>query len=473
MQIQIFDNQDISKFFYLVENIHLANNRQAVLDWFTSAQRPTLYSIRPDQLSNVITLTPNQEEARLLDKIPAVHIPQKSTAGNDFDMSDPNSGMVVYGVLHPEEDDKNYLLVKLVDDAMTPPFSSGEQFVLQDSMIKNYHGPDVVTDVGKFYLNELLLVQPFGDLIPYLNERFDPGVLDRKVAALISDGKVTRAMYNKYMDNGYWYGEDGSVSTACWSEKSLVTDPNVPKRKKELLEKYKDHLDDPVVLSSIEKELIAMDKAWLKGDSSEPFYAVAGGKAWKEQRKKMYLLFGLNTAFSKTSGEFEFVADSLSDGWSASTLAVAANDIRRGSYGRGIETAKGGEQTKFVLRIFQEVTATEADCGTTRGLKVQLNDQNAKTYVDRYLVDGTLLTNENIKSYIGKEVTIRSPMFCNTKDGFCFKCLGELLRKAGIKRVGMQAISITAGFTNLAMKTMHSGGVSSTRVKDFGRFLKN
>ena len=473
MEIQVFNNQDISKFFYLVENIHLANNRQAVLDWFTSAQRPTLYSIKPDKLHNVITLTPNHEEALLLDKINAVHVPQKDTEGKDFAMSDPNAGMVVYGVLHPDKESEKYLLVKLADDAMTPPFSSGDQFMLQDGMIENYHGPDIITDVGKFYLNELLLVQPFGDLIPYLNERFDPGALDRKVAALISDGKVTRAMYDKYMDNGYWYGEDGSISTACWSEKSLVTDPNVPKRKKELLEKYKDHLDDPVVLSNIEKELIAMDKAWLKGDSSEPFYAVAGGKAWKEQRKKMYLMFGLNTAFSKTASEFEFVADSLSDGWGASTLAVAANDIRRGSYGRGIETAKGGEQTKFVLRIFQEVAATEDDCGTKRGLKVTIADQNLKTYIDRYLVDGTLLTNENIKDYIGKEVVIRSPMYCNTKNGFCFKCLGELLRKAGIKRVGMQAISITAGFTNLAMKTMHQGGVSSTTVRDFKRFLKN
>ena len=65
------------------------------------------------------------------------------------------------------------------------------------------------------------------------------------------------------MANGYWFGEDGSLTKQAWSERSLITDPAIAKRKAELLKQYQDHLKDPLILAKIEKELIDMDKAWL------------------------------------------------------------------------------------------------------------------------------------------------------------------------------------------------------------------
>ena len=470
------DTSGITKFVYLIERIDRANTRAALLNWFTACSRPLIKDIDEKDLgSQILILDLNKDEKKFFDKVLAVHVPKDPKKYKDIQQLievDPSHDCYVYGVIVPNEANPNYLLVKLNEDAYEVPFRMYERFQLEEGMIQNYHGEPTVTDVGKFFLNELILVMPFGDLIPYLNARFDPGKLDKQVADLIVDGKINRDMLRRYMDNGYWYGEDGSISTACWSEKSLVTDPNIPKRKKELLEQYKNNLDDPVVLSKIEKELISMDKNWIKGDSSEPFFAVAGGKAWNEQRKKMYVMFGLNTAFDKTSGKFSFVADSLSDGWTAETLPVAANDIRRGSYGRGVETAKGGTQTKFTLRIFQEVSVDEEDCGSKKGIKIVLNEKNIKDYYGRYLVDGTLIEEKNKDQLLGKEVEIRSPMYCLTKPGYCYKCVGEQMRKLGIKRIGMQALSITSSFTSLAMKSIHAGGVSSTEIKDFKRYLR-
>ena len=413
MKFTKVEGVNITKFAYLVERIDQADTRTALLNWFTACTRPAVTSIPEDMRNvNAIKVDCDDQELKVFQELLAVHIPKKDVEVEDLYPSDPTSDYAVYGVLcYPTNN--TAILVRLQENALYAPFAMGDQFVLQAGMLPNYKsGPDVITDVGKFFLNELLLVMPFNDIFPYINGVFSPKKLDNMVSEKVIEGVVTRPMLNRYLNNGYWFGEDGSISTACWSERSLTTDPNIPKRKKELLEQYKDHLNDPVVLSKIEKELIAMDKAWLKGDSSEPFYAVGGGKVWNEQRKKMYVMFGLNVAFSKNATDFEFVADSLSDGWSAETMPVAANDIRRGSYGRGIETAKGGEQTKFVLRVFQDVGVDQEDCGSKDGIDITLTKDNASEYLGRWTVDDVCLTEDVLKSYMGRTIKLRSPLYC-------------------------------------------------------------
>lgn len=462
------------KIFYLIERIRDVGNRFALLNWFTPCQRPTVTDI-PDNLVgiNIIRVSGKVQELEAYKELFAVHVPKKKKELSELDLTDPTDDMYVYGVYTPEGIDDAILLCKIVDNALEPPFRMDEKFLVEKGMIDNYgDNPPVLTDVGKFILNQLILVEPFGNLIPYWNETFNPAKLDDIVAKLILERQVTREMYNKYMNYGYWYGEDGSIATATWSEKSLTTDPNVPAKKKELLDKYKENLNDPLVLAEIEKELIAMDKAYLKGDSSEPFYAVTAGKTFNEQRKKMFLTFGLTVAFDKNTGNYEFVEESLADGWTIQNLDIASNDVRRGSYGRGIETAKGGEQTKFVLRIFQEVSIDEEDCGSKKGIKVLITEHNYKQYFGRWMVNGVLFDKNNADQFIGKTIELRGPQYCKTKPGFCFKCVGELFRKLDMKAIGMNAVIITSTMTSVAMKSMHVSGIDLYEIEDFHRFLR-
>lgn len=467
------------KFFYLVERLPAVNQREALLDWLTCRDRLALEVDAKLLQSPIITLTGTPDELSNFTSKYAINLkPSQHPDQTQLFPSPVTDKLPVYGILplpdSVENHDSTLLLIRISDTSDMPAFSMGDRLYLQADMIPNYKGDSpLLTDVGKLLMNQLLLVYPFGDLVPYLNERFDPGKLDDMVAKMILDKKITRAMYNTYMENGYWYCEDGSLSTATWSEKSLTTDPKVLQRKQELLAQYKDQLNDPLVLAKIEKELIDMDKEWLKGDTAAPFYAVEGGKAWKEQRKKMFITVGMAIGFDKGANSFTFIPNSLEDGWTPETLPQAANDIRRGSYGRGIETAKGGEQTKFVLRIFQDVTIDEDDCGTKRGITVTLTENNYKEYLGRYLADdGTVLTTETAKPLIGKTVVIRSPMYCKTNPGYCYKCCGDLFKNLDVRAIGMQAISVTSGFTSLSMKSMHTSSVSSTNVKRFSRFLR-
>lgn len=461
------------KFGFYVERIADVNQRIALLDLFTPHQRHTLFSI-PAEIAgkSIIVATGRVQELNTLKEYFTVHVPKKVTEGEDLIITDPTAEYYVYGIHVPADQEGVAYLYLLTDDASEPPFKMYEQFTIDNTSIENYKGNQpLLTDVGKFLLNQLILVYPFGDLIPYHNDTFKPGAIDDIVARLILDKKVTREMYNKYMNYGYWYGMDGSIATPTWSEKALTTDPKIKEKKKELLAKYKDHLDDPVVLAQIEEELGKIDKEWLKGDVAAPFFE-ATSKKTSEQRKKLFLTFGLTASFDKNSGSYEFVEESLDDGWTIKNLGIAANDVRRGSYGRGIETAKGGEQTKFVLRIFQELSVDEDDCRSKRGLKMLITKYNRSSFVGRWTVGGVLITEELADQSIGKVLEIRSPQYCRTRPGICYKCAGELFRKLDMKAIGMNGVIITSGMTTTAMATMHSGQVDLVEITDFHRFLR-
>lgn len=461
------------KFIYYTQRIADAANRNALLDWFTPHQRPVLTDVPAELVGKpILAVKARAQEIAVLKEIFAVHIPKQKMDVPELTVTDPTAEYCVYGVVVPPDEADMAILYLLTDNATEPPLKMYEQFYIIGGMIKNYNqDTPLLTDVGKFLLNQIVLVLPFGDIFPYHNSTFKPGEIDDQVAKLILEKKVNRDMYNRYMNFGYWYGMDGSIATPTWSEKSLTTDPKIKERKKELLEKYKDNLNDPLVLSQIETELGKMDREWLKGDPAEPFF-MATSKKTSEQRKKLYLTFGLTVTFDKNTGNYAFVEESLEDGWTIGNLDVASNDVRRGSYGRGIETAKGGEQTKFVLRIFQELTIDEDDCHAKRGIKVLITKYNKSYYIDRWLVGDILFTAELAEQSIGKVMEFRGPQYCTTKPGFCYRCVGELFRKLDMKAIGMNEVIVTSGMTSAAMKSMHAGQVEQVVIEDFHRFLR-
>lgn len=479
-----FESYDITnaKFFYLVETIpHWCTERIAWLDWFTSRQRPTFNFQNEDGsyvTSDMIKLQADHPaELKVFDEWPAIHIPHSSEIQYESEVTDATPEMSVYGIIKIPGNDTALMLVKLIDNALYPPFTPADQFQLAEGMIPNYKGEPTITDVGKFFMNYLLLVDPFEKRgsapIPYINSKMSPGDVDDAYAKLILEDKCTRAEFNAYMRNAYSFGEDGSLCLSAWSEKSMTTDPAIRKKKEELFAKYKDSLNDPATVAKIEEELIALDKEFIKGDDSEAFYMYDPGKTFGDQRKKFFFTFGVSPAFNKNPGEYVFTPSSLEEGWQIDDIPNAANDIRRGSYGRGKETAKGGVQTKFVMRTFQHVKIEEDDCKSTIGLKVLLTKENYKQWNGRYLVGGDEpLTNDWCKAHIGEVIEIRSPMFCKTSPGYCAKCCGTGIEKLGIEAIGLQALAITSGFTSVSMKAMHSSKITPYVLKNFKKFLR-
>lgn len=480
MRVEIFKepiHENNTKFFYLVDQMSKwGAKRLGWLDWFTARERPC-YSM-PSEIASqsALKLVGTPAEIKPFSKWPVVHIPNANYKGDIIyrtEPSPPTNEFSTYGVICAQ-DNSAVILLRLGSDATYAPFTMGDQFVLTSGMIANYEGEPTVTDVGKFFFNYLLLVDPFDGrpFIPYINARMVPGDLDDKVAALLTEGKIGRKEYNAYLANGYTFCEDGSLATVTWSPAVLTINPKVLARKKELFEKYKDKLDDPSIMVQIEEELVRMDKATFAGDPAEPFVLADAKKIFGEQRRKFFIQFGVASDFSKFGGTV-YMANSLSHGMDIKDIPIGANEVRRGSYDRGKETAKGGEQTKFLLRIFQNVKITEDDCKTHRGLEVKVTKYNYKNWIGRYAADSDHpYTASELKGLIGQTIKIRSPLYCETTNGYCKRCCGKLFEQVDIAAIGMQGLSITSGFVSVAMKSCHVSTLHSFTITDLKHFIR-
>lgn len=468
-----FNIQD-PRTYYLVKAISHANERLAYMDWFTSRQRPTIYlpeSVLGHDFINMSNLS--KVDLDIIQEMRVIHAPKDlSKTFYDTDITDPSSEFMTYGVL---VDGDNVTLCKLTEDASVAPYRPQDRFLLYKEYIPSFTSdtPET-TNVGRFFWNYLLGVEPFVEkniFVPYQNRHFLPAYYDGLVKDLIISKKITRKEYNRYVLNGYVIGTEGST-TPTWSEKSLQTDPKIIAKRDEILKENAQRLaEDPAYSAQIEQELIKMDKEYIKGDRTEAFYMADPGKAFDDQRKKMYFAYGIAPSFSKEANKFEYTRSSLGEGWSRDDIANAANAIRRGSYGRGKETAKGGEQTKFLMRIFQNTHIVEDDCGTKEGLAIKLTPYNYKIWVGRYDLKNHPYTEEELKAAVGTTIYIRSPMYCKSKNGHCKKCCGKNLEAMDITEIGLNSLSIGSGMTSSAMKSMHSSAVKPLTIVNFSRFL--
>lgn len=348
------------------------------------------------------------------------------------------------------------------------PFDLYDEIEIGPTDIINWNLPTKgTTTIGRYILNYILLASVFGDKIDYVNDVWPIGKIENKIAEGIMNDEITVKQYRQYMDNGYFIAHFGEICVPTVTEKSFTTDPNIQKRKKELLEQYKDQLKDPLIIEKIESDLIAMDKAWLKDDPAAGFHDVNAKKSYGIHRKKMFLTVGGIESFDTDGASYNFIQNSLNEGWDVNDMDVIANETRKGSYNRGKETAKGGAQTKFILRVFQDVGITEDDCGTTTTITHTITKANMKNYIGRSILEGTsfvLLDDSNISKYIDKTVKLRSPMGCKTKAGLCHVCSGRKFGQADIEAIGTRAIAISSKFMLASMKAFHGKTISVKKV---------
>ena len=95
---------------------------------------------------------------------------------------------------------------------------------------------------------------------------------------------------------------------------------------------------------------------------------------------------------------------------------------------------------------------------------------NPKTYIGTYIIENgknVLLTEENIKNYIGKEVIMRSPGYCLAAQGgvgYCSICYGNKMRgfEQSLASYGAKVGSVMNG---RFMKAMHGTANKAVRIR--------
>jgi len=359
------------------------------------------------------------------------------------------------------------------------PLHPHESFVLEEGMIPNYTAKSsITTTVGRYITNWMMLAEPFGNVIPYINTQVSIDKIQSQIAKHLLNKVITTSAVDKYMNNSFFLGVFAELIVAGFSEKSIIPNPEIKKKKEELLKQYKEELEnnDTDAAVTIEDKLIALDKEYLKGDPSMGFYG-SSSKKFNVHRKSQYLAVGMLEKFQKDRGEYTFVDQALVDGWRPEDFVTITNEIRKGIYSRGIETEQGGVQTKKLMGMFQNTTIKEDDCGSKNYYTVHLTEENYDSYLGYYaVVPGTshkleALDISNKTTFINKTVNLRCALFCKTKAGFCFTCVGDTYRKLGSERIGADLLEIGAALLTASMKAMHGTKLSSIRVTDIDTYV--
>jgi hypothetical protein len=352
-----------------------------------------------------------------------------------------------------------------------PRFNTFDTFTLPKNTLLNED--ETETTVGRYIFNLYVLPLKYLKKFGYQNVVYDTGnigEMEERLSYMVLQDELETKEFADYLDRAEWI----TMGTAYFLSPTMDYDINVPlpeviKRRDELFRQYADEIKkgDPNVADLIEKELLDMARKILKEKGSEAYDFFSSGEFNFENNYKKTSVFGgaLENPYTK---KLEILRSNYIDGISKDEFHHFANLTIVGGYSRNVETQKGGYETKKINNAVQGVSLDEpgSDCGTTQFLKVTIADKQKKMFLHRYVLDGgkLVLTDEkNIKGYVGKEVQMRSPLFCKG-DQICSKCAGEIFYKLGIRNAGLLSTTMSGNLMNMSMKKFHNTSIKFDKI---------
>lgn len=223
-----------------------------------------------------------------------------------------------------------------------------------------------------------------------------------------------------------------------------------------------------------------------------PLYMMADSGA-RGSRRQIGQLAGMRGLMADPSGKIiEFpIRSNFREGLSCLEYFISTHGARKGLADTALRTSKSGYLTRRLIDVAQDVIITEEDCGTNDGVFVSdiQEDGNIIEKLEERIVgrvaqedvineeDGEILVRrgEMIDEKIAKkiidsgrrEIKIRSPLTCASKQGICAKCYGKDLATGKLVTIGeavgtIAAQSIGEPGTQLTLRTFHTGGIKIT-----------
>ena len=323
--------------------------------------------------------------------------------------------------------------------------------------------PKIETTIGRFLFNKYVLegsgiIEATKLHLEVLNKG-TIGDLDNKIGNLYMEDIINRTQFNDYInrrDNlGYWLNGMLSHTISLKMSKPLR---EIEAFKKELYKKYtKEIADNDIrVMNDIEKQLIEKAKELLKDDPGMDLYN-SGDLSFENAYKNNAILKG--PVMNKITNEFDFIGSSFMDGIEIKDIPAHANSILAGQYPTSIATQKSGYMGKQLLALLQmmEIDVPGTDCKTKSLIPITVTQKNKNDLLYSYIQvkdQLQLLTPDNMKDYVGKNVMMRSPMSC-VSSKICSLCAGELFYKLDVKQAGLFATQLSHSALNIALKAKH------------------
>ncbi|BBZ79595.1 DNA-directed RNA polymerase subunit beta' [Mycolicibacterium anyangense] len=356
------------------------------------------------------------------------------------------------------------------------------------------------TTLGRVIFNELL---PQG--YPFVNEQMHKKVQARIINDLAERYPmiVVAQTVDKLKDAGFYWATRSGVTVS-------MADVIVPPEKQEILERY-------------EAEADGIEKKYQRGALNHQERNDALVELWKEATEEVgkaleahypednpiitivksgatgnftqtRTLAGMKGLVTNPKGEFipRPIKSSFREGLTVLEYFINTHGARKGLADTALRTADSGYLTRRLVDVSQDVIVREHDCGTERGILVDLAERQA---------DGTLIRDPHVETSayartlaadavdekgnviveaghdLGdpaidalleagiSQVKVRSVLTCGSASGVCAMCYGRSMATGKLVDIG-EAVGIVAAQsigepgTQLTMRTFHQGGVT-------------
>ena len=371
------------------------------------------------------------------------------------------------------------------------------------------NGESVDTSVGRVLFNEVV-----PDGVPYINDVLTKKNLRRIIGQVLTatDFPQTVRFLDEIKRAGF---ERATTAGLTFSLADIV----VPDKKMNLIDTAKSEV--AIAHNNYEEGYITDNERynkvidiWTRTNNSvsevlfetlkehdEGFNAIymmadSGARGSKEQIRQLGGMRGLMAKPQKSlvgsAGEIieNPIVSNFKEGLSVLEYFISTHGARKGLADTALKTADAGYLTRRLVDVAQDVTITQFDCGTLRGIAISAlkdNETVVEPLADRILGRVSLhdvrdpltdevivLANEVIDEQKAKhiaetsidQVEIRSVLTCEAKRGTCSLCYGRNLGTGRLVESG-EAVGIVAAQsigepgTQLTLRTFHVGGTAS------------
>ncbi len=233
------------------------------------------------------------------------------------------------------------------------------------------------------------------------------------------------------------------------------------------------------------------DKTWDELEATNPIRVVIDAKVGRASRDQVKQLAAIRGLVVDPLGKIVElpIKSNFREGLSIFEYVTSGRGSRKGLTDTAIKTADAGYLTRRLVDVAHDMIIRVEDCGTKNGFVINKNvrtvsfaqrltgrfiaqDVVAKGSKKAMFVAGDLLDEAAAKQIDEAnitEVTIRSPLSCDTRYGMCSKCYGWDLGTKKPVEIGMPvgvvaAQSIGEPGTQLTLRTKHAAGMVGVDV---------
>jgi len=359
----------------------------------------------------------------------------------------------------------------------------------------------IQTSVGRLIFNEALPPQ-----LGFWNELIDKKKLKQLTFECHRQlgNDITADMLDKIKKLGFEFSTKSGLTMA-------VSDLEIPKEKPEIIERgekqvasintqYMDGLmtEDERYQNVIKTwgttndELARRLESSLDPHSAIHMMAYSGARGNMGQIRQMAGMRGLMSDPSGKIIELPITAN-FREGLSILEYFISTHGARKGLADTALRTSDSGYLTRRLIDVAQGIIVHEMDCGTEdgfwisdpveeKGLLPPLANRIVWRFAARPVVHpetGEVLVERNgeiddkkaaeIAKAGVKDVYVRSPLSCRSREGICQLCYGIDLARGTLVKTNtaagiIAAQSIGEPGTQLTMRTFHTGGVAGLDI---------